>query len=270
MQAVCCRCSREFQTEYPDAKYCSRLCKDRARRIRQGVKPHPTRGWLAGRKFGRLTLVEKVSVNNCPDGRQAWVCNCDCGSQNFIARSDKILDGRKQSCGCLKRELADAHTKLVSKGKSGRIQSTVSRFAEQQKALDEIKEKEAQWTPKDRSKCPSRKAIEKKHDALKGILFYSGTPRADPLWSLRYYTELIRDNECHYCGGAIEDEKHSLDFFGDVFVVQAHEVVPSCQACISRRMSHPQPLSFEEMGFLIPGLNLIRLQKRKDECNCDD
>lgn len=261
MQVVCSRCGQEFQTDYPDAKYCSRLCRDRAHRIRQGVKPHPTRGWTSGLKFGRLTLIEKVAAGDCPSGRQAWFCNCDCGTQGFVARADKLSNGRNQSCGCLKRELADTAHKIRLERQEQRTRSTVNRFAEQQDAVNKIREQEAAWTPTDRSKHRPRLDIDKKHDQLKGLLFYSGTPRTDPLWSLRYYTELIRDNECYYCGSTLEDEKHSLDFFGEVFIVQAFEVVPSCQSCIARRMSHPRPLSFEEMRFLIPGLNLIRLQK---------
>jgi len=56
---------------------------------------------LIGQKFERLTVIEKVGINN----RRCvlWKCLCDCG--NFIVViSSKLRAGRTKSCGCLNKE----------------------------------------------------------------------------------------------------------------------------------------------------------------------
>ena len=56
---------------------------------------------LTGKKFGRLTVIKTVPH----DGVHPWfLCICECGN-TCEARSDKLRDGRTQSCGCLHREL---------------------------------------------------------------------------------------------------------------------------------------------------------------------
>lgn len=57
---------------------------------------------LRGQRFGRLTVLHRVSNRG---GRQAvWVCACDCGGQaNVISQS--LREGLTRSCGCLLREL---------------------------------------------------------------------------------------------------------------------------------------------------------------------
>lgn len=57
---------------------------------------------LTGKKFGRLTVIERdLSI----DSRKAhWVCKCDCGNIKTI-RSDS-LQSQTKSCGCLQKEKA--------------------------------------------------------------------------------------------------------------------------------------------------------------------
>lgn len=56
---------------------------------------------IAGRKFGRLTVVERAA--NAPNGKAQWLCRCDCG--NLIAPlSNNLLRGRSTSCGCARSE----------------------------------------------------------------------------------------------------------------------------------------------------------------------
>ncbi len=54
---------------------------------------------LSGQKFGRLTAVSPVKVNN----RIKWNCICECGGTT-ITSSTKLKSGHTQSCGCLQRE----------------------------------------------------------------------------------------------------------------------------------------------------------------------
>ena len=53
---------------------------------------------LTGRRFGRLTVVERRGSD---DLRKAtWACACDCG-KTTIVRGYNLRQGDTQSCGCL-------------------------------------------------------------------------------------------------------------------------------------------------------------------------
>lgn len=64
---------------------------------------------LSGRKYGRLTVNERIPVGI---SRQVkWNCTCECGKIT-ITRSYDLRSGKTKSCGCLNREkLARSLTK---------------------------------------------------------------------------------------------------------------------------------------------------------------
>lgn len=53
---------------------------------------------LIGKKFGKLTVIEKLDK---PIGEKCnfYLCKCDCGKQKIV-RSGDLLSGRTLSCGC--------------------------------------------------------------------------------------------------------------------------------------------------------------------------
>ncbi|MGN0629524.1 MAG: hypothetical protein ACI4IW_07860 [Oscillospiraceae bacterium] len=56
---------------------------------------------LTGQTFGRLTVLEisdKIDATRC----RMWMCQCECGNITY-ASSNKLLTGRKKSCGCAYR-----------------------------------------------------------------------------------------------------------------------------------------------------------------------
>lgn len=56
---------------------------------------------LVGKKFGRLTVIEKTQG---PDRlRVYWRCQCDCG-QMTIVTTNHLKSGHTKSCGCLYKE----------------------------------------------------------------------------------------------------------------------------------------------------------------------
>lgn len=55
---------------------------------------------LTGKKFGRLTVLERA-VNDSA-GHSRWICECDCGSQKVIT-GYRLTDGITKSCGCYHR-----------------------------------------------------------------------------------------------------------------------------------------------------------------------
>lgn len=57
---------------------------------------------LTGRKFGRLTVIERAPNK----GRKTcWLCRCDCGNTTIVI-ADNIKNGQTTSCGCYHREKA--------------------------------------------------------------------------------------------------------------------------------------------------------------------
>jgi hypothetical protein len=56
---------------------------------------------ISGMRFGKLLVSnDRVRVN----GKIKWKCICDCGSTKLV-RSDALVSGATQSCGCLHRKL---------------------------------------------------------------------------------------------------------------------------------------------------------------------
>jgi len=61
---------------------------------------------LAGKKFGRLTLVKVIGVNKSK--QRMWFCICDCGTEHTASQAH-ITKGKTTSCGCYRRERATTH-----------------------------------------------------------------------------------------------------------------------------------------------------------------
>ena len=57
---------------------------------------------LIGHKFGRLTVIKRIT--NGKRGAIRWLCQCDCGKQTQTSSGD-LKNRNAQSCGCLKLEL---------------------------------------------------------------------------------------------------------------------------------------------------------------------
>lgn len=63
---------------------------------------------LAGKRFGILTVVDRVGSIDCS---VVWKCVCDCG--NVIeCTSAQLLSGSKTSCGCDSKFHGKSHTRL--------------------------------------------------------------------------------------------------------------------------------------------------------------
>lgn len=53
---------------------------------------------LSGKKFGKLTVLQRLRKNN----KSGWICLCECGNKVF-STTNRLLTGHSKSCGCLKR-----------------------------------------------------------------------------------------------------------------------------------------------------------------------
>lgn len=70
---------------------------------------------LSGKRFGRLTVLERADDYVTASGRRkiAWTCVCDCGKKK-VATSNDLLRGHTKSCGCLANEIAKKTIKSAS------------------------------------------------------------------------------------------------------------------------------------------------------------
>lgn len=54
---------------------------------------------LAGKKFGKLTVIEPTDQRK--GSNVVWICKCDCGNTCYVSAHD-LKHGNVKSCGCLK------------------------------------------------------------------------------------------------------------------------------------------------------------------------
>jgi len=68
---------------------------------------------LVGRVFGRLTVVSEVAKREGDPDRR-WLCRCECG-RDVTTKCRTLVAGHSRSCGCLQREVAAAHIRIVAR-----------------------------------------------------------------------------------------------------------------------------------------------------------
>lgn len=61
----------------------------------------------SGGKFGKLTVIEKVRINN----KKFYRCNCDCGKENVMVDQGNLVSGNTKSCGCELKTIEQAAEK---------------------------------------------------------------------------------------------------------------------------------------------------------------
>lgn len=71
---------------------------------------------LSGKRFGRLTVMEKADYYIFSSGEQKirWKCVCDCGNEVTVFASC-LKKGTTKSCGCLQKELLSKRSKTHGK-----------------------------------------------------------------------------------------------------------------------------------------------------------
>lgn len=65
---------------------------------------------MVGQKFGRLLIISPAKSKH---KRAYWNCLCDCGN-TCVSMGKWIRQGKKRSCGCLKRESAQINAKVMT------------------------------------------------------------------------------------------------------------------------------------------------------------
>lgn len=61
---------------------------------------------LTGYRFGKLTVLHKgeTYINSKGGYRSRWWCQCDCGSEPILIQATYLKQGKKKSCGCLRKK----------------------------------------------------------------------------------------------------------------------------------------------------------------------
>jgi len=72
---------------------------------------------LTGQRFGRLVVVSRAGSTKRKDVR--WLCQCDCGKTKFVS-CPSLIEGRTQSCGCLRTEALLRRVRRHGEGGRGR------------------------------------------------------------------------------------------------------------------------------------------------------
>lgn len=65
---------------------------------------------LSGKTFGRLTVTGLAQVRQ---SETVWSCRCECG-EVLDVRGRSLRSGNTRSCGCLRREIAEANGRSSS------------------------------------------------------------------------------------------------------------------------------------------------------------
>lgn len=73
---------------------------------------------LTNQRFGRLIVIEQANVGET--GGAIWRCKCDCGNFRNV-KSQNLIHGHTQSCGCLHKETFNRFTHHQSKTRLYRI-----------------------------------------------------------------------------------------------------------------------------------------------------
>lgn len=95
---------------------------------------------------------------------------------------------------------------------------------------------------------------------LTGRLRKENSLSTDLLYSINFYSELVKEQQCHYCLGSLSPTGHGLDRIDNQFGHLCYNVVPCCKGCNQKKSNDT---SYEEMMMLAPVLREIR--KRREE-----
>lgn len=62
---------------------------------------------LCNQRFGKLVVIRKASMEECPQKNKGtyWICKCDCGKTG-IFKGNSMSNGYTKSCGCLWKHAA--------------------------------------------------------------------------------------------------------------------------------------------------------------------
>lgn len=75
---------------------------------------------LVGKRYGKLTVIERKGSTEGKCKHALWLCHCDCGNDT-ITTTGRLNSGITQSCGCLIKEKAKRKITDLTGQKIGRL-----------------------------------------------------------------------------------------------------------------------------------------------------
>lgn len=69
---------------------------------------------ITGNRYGRLVVVSRATSTK---NRTRWFCQCDCGG-TCLSTGKTLRQGKKKSCGCIKREQSREHVKVLHENRT--------------------------------------------------------------------------------------------------------------------------------------------------------
>lgn len=161
---------------------------------------------LTRRKFGRLTVIERV-FPNAKSGSARCLCKCICGSE-VIVQEVNLKSGNTESCGCLHKEIIRLRSGLAS------MRARMSIYKQDAKRRNlkfELTEKQfGEITKQDCYYCGSKPNNVTGRGRPAGSYTYNGLDRVDN--SKGYMIDNIVPC-CDMCNGA--KSNYSLQEFQD-------------------------------------------------------
>lgn len=169
---------------------------------------------LTGRRYGRLTVIERRGSDK--HGNAMWLCKCDCDNE-IVVRGDKLRSGNTKSCGCYKKD------KMKEQWKDEEYRQMQS---------DKMKE---QWENEEFRKIQSERIKEMvkeqwKDEEMKWKMGYKGgiTPISIYLRNLPVVVKWMED--------AKENVNYTCELIGKQCYVETHHIKPFCELIIEAHM----------------------------------
>ena len=129
---------------------------------------------LTGKKFGKLTVIERSFNGNFNQTR--WLCKCDCGNE-VIVQSENLRNGVTKSCNCLRGEFNKLNPGLSSMRMAMMNYKNGAKTRRLKYNLTEEQFKEI--TQQDCYYCGAEPNNKSEHKGHNGIYIYNGLDRID-------------------------------------------------------------------------------------------
>lgn len=146
---------------------------------------------ITSKRFGRLTVVEKVSKEELTDKRPGsyWLCECDCGNRRVVPRH-RLMTGKTKSCGCLAAEYTSLYkTKDLTGQRFGRL------LVMERVKVDDKKGHDAHW------KCLCDCGNE---CVVNGHVLRNGGTKSCGCYRKEYLRSQRGEKNCQWRGGRFE------------------------------------------------------------------
>lgn len=95
----CGLCGKYFDANIPSVK--NNYTTSCGCRIKKNIREKYA-NQIIGKKFGRLTVLEQVVIDNVT----MYKCKCDCGN-TCVCKAGNLTSGNTRSCGCLEKDILD-------------------------------------------------------------------------------------------------------------------------------------------------------------------